>query len=230
MGQARTARALVGRVQAPVISACASVTRAHPSEAAIHAFVTGAHPSVTRANAFVKRAHRSCTGPQAVVSRHHSMCTRAYAFVTAHTTMCTAVHSIVIVFIRRRRLANKGRSYRDRAVARHNTIAIVSIRMCSPAGKEKAIANGCAGGCVGNPSTPGTMADDRANNPAHSREAADTAYQKRLAAERKAVIESSTSAAGCGPPRGSSRLAGVEACGEGGARRGPCRGRNGQRR
>ena len=200
MGQARTARALVGRVQAPVISACASVTRAHPSEAAIHAFVTtGAHPSVTRANAFVKRAHRSCTGPQAVVSRHHSMCTRAYAFVTAHTTMCTAIHSIVIVFIRRRRLANKGRSYRDRAVARHNTIAIVSIRMCSPAGKEKAIANCCAGGCVGNPSTPDTMADDRANNPAHSREAADTAYQKRLAAERKAVIERAASSAGCCP-------------------------------
>ena len=182
-----------------MISACASVTREHPSGAAIHAFVTGAHPSVTRANAFVKRAHRSCTGPQAVVSRHHSMCTRAHAFVAAHNTMCTAVHSIVIVFIRIRRPADKGRNYRNPVVARHNTIAIVSIRMCSPAGKEKAIANCCAGGCVGNPSTPDTMADDRANNPAHSREAADTAYQKRLAAERKAVTESAASAASCGP-------------------------------
>ena len=47
--------------------------------------------------------------------------------------------------------------------------------------------------------TPGIMADERANNPAHSREAADTAYQKRLAAERKAVIERAASSAGCCP-------------------------------
>ena len=44
-----------------------------------------------------------------------------------------------------------------------------------------------------------TMPDYKANNPAHSREAADTAYQKRLAAERKAVIERAASSAGCCP-------------------------------
>ena len=43
------------------------------------------------------------------------------------------------------------------------------------------------------------MPDYKANNPAHSREAADTAYQKRLAAERKAVIERAASSAGCCP-------------------------------
>ena len=43
------------------------------------------------------------------------------------------------------------------------------------------------------------MADDRANNPARSREAADTVSQKCLAAERKAVTESAASAASCGP-------------------------------
>ena len=173
MGQARTAWALVGRVHAPVIGASAWLKRAHPSGMAKHALVTGAHPSVIRTQAFVKRAHRSCTGPRAVVSRHHSMCTRAHAFVTADNTMCTAAHLIVIVFIRIRRLANKGRSYRNRIAARRNTVAIVSIRMCRPAdnggsyrnrvvtrhntivivciqmcslaGKEKTIADGYAG-------------------------------------------------------------------------------------
>ena len=43
------------------------------------------------------------------------------------------------------------------------------------------------------------MSDDRANKPARSRKAAGTAHQKRLAAERKAVIESAASAARCGP-------------------------------
>ena len=43
------------------------------------------------------------------------------------------------------------------------------------------------------------MADDRANNPARSREAADTVSQKCLAAERKAVIERAASSAGCCP-------------------------------
>ena len=40
-----------------------------------------------------------------------------------------------------------------------------------------------------------TMPDYKANNPAHSREAAEAAYQKLLAAERKAIIDKATSAA-----------------------------------
>lgn len=43
------------------------------------------------------------------------------------------------------------------------------------------------------------MADDRANNPARSREAAGTVYQKRFAAEHSVVIERAASSAGCGP-------------------------------
>lgn len=41
----------------------------------------------------------------------------------------------------------------------------------------------------------GTITDYKANNPAHSREAADAAYQRLIAAERKAVIDKATSAA-----------------------------------
>ena len=41
----------------------------------------------------------------------------------------------------------------------------------------------------------GSMTDYRANNPAHSREAAEAAYQTLIAAERKAVIDKATSAA-----------------------------------
>ncbi len=40
-----------------------------------------------------------------------------------------------------------------------------------------------------------TMPDYKANNPAHSREAAEAAYQKLIAAERKAIIDKATSAA-----------------------------------
>ena len=40
-----------------------------------------------------------------------------------------------------------------------------------------------------------TMPDYKANNPAHSREAAEAAYQTLIAAERKAVIDKATSAA-----------------------------------
>ena len=40
-----------------------------------------------------------------------------------------------------------------------------------------------------------TMADYKANNPAHSREAAEAAYQKLIAAERKAIIDRATAAA-----------------------------------
>ena len=39
------------------------------------------------------------------------------------------------------------------------------------------------------------MPDYKANNPAHSREAAEAAYQKLIAAERKAIIDKATSAA-----------------------------------
>lgn len=40
-----------------------------------------------------------------------------------------------------------------------------------------------------------TMPDYKANNPAHSREAAEAAYQTLIAAERKAIIDKATSAA-----------------------------------
>ena len=40
-----------------------------------------------------------------------------------------------------------------------------------------------------------TMPDYKANNPAHSREAAEAAYQKLIAAERKAIIDRATAAA-----------------------------------
>ena len=39
------------------------------------------------------------------------------------------------------------------------------------------------------------MPDYKANNPAHTREAAEAAYQKLIAAERKAIIDKATSAA-----------------------------------
>ena len=39
------------------------------------------------------------------------------------------------------------------------------------------------------------MPDYKANNPAHSREAAEAAYQTLIAAERKAIIDKATSAA-----------------------------------
>lgn len=40
-----------------------------------------------------------------------------------------------------------------------------------------------------------TMPDYKANNPAHSREAAEAAYQTLIAAERKAIIDKAASAA-----------------------------------
>ena len=40
-----------------------------------------------------------------------------------------------------------------------------------------------------------TMPDYKANNPAHSREAAEAAYQTLIAAERKAIIDRATAAA-----------------------------------
>ncbi len=40
-----------------------------------------------------------------------------------------------------------------------------------------------------------TMPDYKANNPAHSREAVEAAYQKLIAAERKAIIDRATAAA-----------------------------------